>query len=472
MKDHLNFYIDGKWVPSQSSQTIDVVDPSTEKPFARIAAGNAADVDLAVKAARRAFETFQYVSPKERQELLFSVIEQWRRRKEDLAQVISSEMGAPIKLSRWGQVEASIDIVESIARLLSDFDFESRLDNAVILKEPIGVVGVITPWNWPLQQIARKIGAAIAAGCTCVMKPSEITPVSALIFAEVLHDAGVPAGVFNLVNGDGPTVGNAITSHPGVDMITFTGSTRAGIQVAKSAADTVKRVHQELGGKSANIILDDADLETVIPRDVQAIMRNTGQTCNAPTRMLVQADQHERVAEIAAAAADAIVIGDPKDEATEMGPLASRPQFDKVQRMIGGAIQEGARLMAGGPGRPEGFDEGFYARPTILAGVSEDMTCARDEIFGPVLVIMPYKDEADAIRMANNSEYGLAAYLSTPDPERARRVAGRLRAGNIHVNGARPGPSVPFGGYKQSGNGREKGPYGLEEFLEIKAVVS
>jgi aldehyde dehydrogenase (NAD+) len=471
MQEYRKFYIDGRWVDPVSAATIEVVDPVTETAFARIAAGNAADVDRAVAAARRAFDRFQFVSPRERRELLQSIVAQWRRRREDLAQAVTSEIGAPITLSRAGQVDASIDIVQNMANLLATFRFETELDGTLILKEPIGVVGVITPWNWPLQQIARKVGAAIAAGCTCVMKPSEITPVSALIFAELMHDAGVPAGVFNLVNGDGLTVGSAITAHPGVDMVTFTGSTRAGIQIARSAADTVKRVHQELGGKSANIIFDDVDLETVVARDVQALMRNTGQTCNAPTRMLVQAGQHDRVADIAAAAANRIVIGDPRDEATEMGPLASRAQFDKVQRMIGGAIQEGARLMAGGPGRPEGFERGFYARPTILASVTEDMTCAREEIFGPVLVILPYADEEDAIRIANNSEYGLAAYLSTDDPVRARRVAGRLRAGNIHLNGTRAGPSIPFGGYKQSGNGREKGPFGLEEFLEIKAVI-
>lgn len=471
MQDHLKFYIDGAWVDPISRATIDVVDPTTEQAFARIAAGDAADVDRAVQAARRAFESFQFATVKERQDLLRSIVARLRARAEDIAQAIRQEIGAPISLSRTGQVAASIDIVEATADLLDHFDFESRLDGALILKEPIGVVGVITPWNWPLQQIARKVGAAVAAGCTVVMKPSEITPISALIFAEVMHEAGVPAGVFNLVNGDGPTVGNAITAHPDVDMVTFTGSTRAGIQVAKSAADTVKRVHQELGGKSANIIFDDVDLDVVVTRDVRALMRNTGQTCNAPTRMLVPAQAHDRVAGIAAAAANAIVVGDPRDEVTEMGPLASRAQFDKVQRMIGGAIQEGAKLMAGGPGRPEGFDTGFYARPTIFAGVTEDMTCARDEIFGPVLVILPFEDEADAIRIANNSDYGLAAYLSTADAARARRVAGRLRAGNIHMNGARPGPTIPFGGYKQSGNGREKGPYGLEEFLEVKAVV-
>lgn len=471
MKDYLKFYIDGRWVEPATSNTLAVIDPSTEEPFARISMGSAADVDRAVAAARKAFDSYSLFTPQQRRELLLAVIDQFERRREDLAQAVSSEMGAPISLARQGQTVPCIEMLQSFADILKDYEFASRLDDALILKEPIGVVGVITPWNWPLQQIARKVGGALAAGCTSVMKPSEISPISGLIFAEIVHDAGVPAGVVNVVNGDGPTVGQAITSHPDVDMVTFTGSTRAGIQVAKSAAETVKRVHQELGGKSANIIFDDVNLEEVITRDVFALMRNSGQTCNAPTRMLVPFSRHDEAAEIAAAAADRVVVGDPRDPGTEMGPISNRAQYDKVQRLIAGGIQEGARLMAGGPGRPEGFAHGFYARPTIFADVKEEMTIAREEIFGPVLVMLPYKDEDDAVRIANNSEYGLAAYLSTEDSVRARRVAARLKAGNVHINGSRPGPSVPFGGYKQSGNGREKGVYGLEEFLEIKAVV-
>jgi len=471
MKEYLTFYIDGRWVEPATLATMDVIDPSTEEVFARIAMGSAVDVDRAVGAAGRAVESFSLFSPRQRRELLLSVIDQFKRRREDLAQAVSAEMGAPVSLARESQTLPCIEMLQVFADLLLDYPFSSELDGALILKEPIGVVGVITPWNWPLQQIARKVGAALAAGCTSVMKPSEISPISALVFAEIAHEAGVPPGVINVVNGDGQSVGQAITSHPGVDMVTFTGSTRAGIQVAKSAADTVKRVHQELGGKSANIIFDDVDLDEVVTRDVLMLMRNSGQTCNAPTRMLVHTGQHDRAAEIAAAAANRIIVGDPRLPSTEMGPLASRAQFDKVQRLIAGGIQEGARLVAGGPGRPEGLERGFYARPTIFADVREEMTIAREEIFGPVLVILPYRDEEDAIRIANDGEYGLAAYLSTADPARARRVAGRLKAGNVHVNGNRPGPSIPFGGYKHSGNGREKGIYGLEEFLEIKAVV-
>ena len=471
MKDYTQFYIDGRWVDPVVLNTMDVIDPSTETPFARIAMGSAADVDLAVAAARRAFDSYGQFSRSQRLDLLMSVLDQFKRRKDDFAHAISSEMGAPITLAKQPQTVPCIEMLQSMIDILREYPFEEKLDDSIILKEPIGVVGVITPWNWPLQQIVRKVGAALAAGCTSVLKPSEISPLSALVFAEAVHDAGVPAGVVNVINGDGPTVGQAITAHPRIDMVTFTGSTRAGIQVAKSAADTVKRVHQELGGKSANIIFDDVDLEQVVTRDVLTLMRNSGQTCNAPTRLLVHASQHDQAARIAGAAADGVVVGDPRDAATDMGPLSNRNQFDKVQRMIAGGIQEGARLVAGGPGRPDHLDKGFYARPTIFADVTETMTIAREEIFGPVLCILPYKDEDDAVRIANNSEYGLAAYLSSTDPARTRRVAARLRAGNVHINGGRAGPGTPFGGYKQSGNGREKGVYGLEEFLEVKALI-
>lgn len=333
------------------------------------------------------------------------------------------------------------------------------------------MVGVITPWNWPLQQIVRKVGAAIAAGCTSVLKPSEISPLSGLLFAELVHDAGLPAGVVNVLSGDGATVGAAMASHPDIDMVSFTGSTRAGILVAKAAADTVKRVHQELGGKSANIVFDDVDLEEVVTRDVTLLMRNSEQTCNAPTRLLVHRSQHAAAAAIAARTARSIVVGNPRDSVTEMGPLSNVNQFAKVQRMISEGIAQGAELAEGGSGRPEGLDKGYYARPTIFANVGPEMAIGREEIFGPVLAIIPYDDEDHAIRIANDSEYGLAAYVSTNDATRARRVASRLKAGNVHINGGRAGPSTPFGGYKQSGNGREKGIFGIEEFLEIKALI-
>jgi len=468
--NNLRFYVDGKWVEPLGTRTLDVIDPASETAFTQIAMGNAADVDRAVEAAGRAFRTFGRTSVDERLALLESVRNVFQRRSEDMAQAISKEIGAPISLARTGQVESAQRILESMIDALRTFPFEERMGDDLIVKEPVGVAGIITPWNWPMQQIVRKISAALAAGCTTVLKPSEVSPINALIFAEVMDEAGVPPGAFNLVNGDGATVGNAITAHPGVDMVSFTGSTRAGIQVAKSAADTVKRVHQELGGKSANIIFPDVDLDDVVTRDVRAMMRNTGQSCNAATRMLVPAELHDEASAIAANAADAIVIGDPSLEATEMGPLASLAQFEKVQRLIRAGIEEGATLAAGGEGRPVNRP-GYFARPTIFSNVTPEMTIAREEIFGPVLCIMPYRSEEDAIRIANDSDYGLAAYLSTSDSEAARRVAARLRAGNIHLNGAPAGFGTPFGGFKQSGNGREKGAYGLADFLEVKAVI-
>jgi aldehyde dehydrogenase (NAD+) len=471
MKDHLEFYVDGEWLRSSGDATMDVIDPSTETAFARVAMGNAQDVDRAVAAARKAFMNSSAMTRRQRREMLSALLDRFAERKDDIADAISAEMGAPLSLARSFQTVPCLDMLRATIDILDDYPFEERLDGAIILKEPIGVVGVITPWNWPIQQIVRKVGAALAAGCTTVIKPSEISPLSAVVFAEIAHEAGIPPGFVNVINGDGPTVGQAIASHRDVDMVTFTGSTRAGILVAKAAADTVKRVHQELGGKSANIIFDDVDLDEVVTRDVLMLMRNSGQTCNAPTRMLVHESVKDRVAEIAGRAAQGIAVGAPGCADTFMGPISNIAQFEKVQRMISGAIQEGARLVAGGHGKPEHLPRGFYAKPTIFADVREDMTIAREEIFGPVLAIIPFKDENDAVRIANDTDYGLAAYISTADPQRARRVAERLRAGNVHLNGGRAGPGTPFGGYKQSGNGREKGRYGLEEFLEIKALI-
>ncbi len=387
-----------------------------------------------------------------------------------MAATISQEMGCPISLSRAAQAPAGLGHLLEMVRVLESFEFETLQGSTLMRKEPIGVCGLITPWNWPMNQITAKVAPALAAGCTMVLKPSEIAPLSAFLFAEILHEAGTPRGVFNLVNGDGPTVGGAISSHPDVAMVSFTGSTRAGVAVALAAAPTVKRVTQELGGKSAHIILDDADFESAVKDGVRACFRNTGQSCNAPTRMLVL---HSRMAQAIAAAkqvAETTKAGDPFSEDTHIGPLASKAQFDKVQRLIDQGIEEGARLIAGGPGRPEGLTKGYFAKPTVFADVRNDMTIAREEIFGPVLCIIPYADEDDAVRIANDTPYGLSGFVSSGETEHARRIAKRIRSGNVHINNARVDFGGCFGGYKQSGNGREWGEAGLEEFLELKAI--
>ncbi|MEZ5728217.1 MAG: aldehyde dehydrogenase family protein [Burkholderiaceae bacterium] len=470
MTDQLKFYIDGQWVEPLGQQTLEVINPATEAAIGRIALGTPADVDRAVAAAKKAFESWSQSSREDRMALLEKIIALYKERIGDLAGIISAEMGAPMKLAKAAQAPSGLGHLMATLRVLKKYEFEEDIGTSRVVREPMGVCGLITPWNWPLNQIACKVAPALAAGCTMVLKPSEVAPFNAVAFAQILHDAGVPAGVFNLVNGDGPTVGNAMSSHPDIDMMSFTGSTRAGIEVARASAPTVKRVAQELGGKSANIILDDADFAKVVKRDLFGMCVNSGQSCNAGSRMLVPAARMDEVAEIAKAAAERIVVGDPADEATAIGPVVSKAQFDKIQGLIEKGIAEGARLAAGGPGRPAGLEKGYYVRPTVFTHATNDMTIAREEIFGPVITIIGYQDEDDAVRIANDTVYGLSGYVSSGDPERAKRVARRLRTGNVHLNGAGVDPNAPFGGYKQSGNGREWGRYGFEDFLEVKAM--
>jgi aldehyde dehydrogenase (NAD+) len=469
MKERLEFYIDGKWVAPAEPKTLDVIDPSTEKVAGKISLGSAKDVDRAVDAARRAFETFSQTTREERVALLERIIAAYQKRLPELAETISLEMGAPMWLASAAQAPAGLAHFMQALEILKTYQFEESKGTTKLLKEPVGVCGFITPWNWPVNQIACKVAPALAAGCTMVLKPSEVAPLSGMVIADILHEAGVPAGVFNLVNGDGPTVGNAISSHPGIDMVSFTGSTRAGIQVARNAADTVKRVAQELGGKSANIILDDADLEKMVKGGVRSCFTNSGQSCNAPTRMLVPRARHDEAVKAAKAAAEGTKVGG--GDGGAIGPVVSKAQFEKIQGLIQKGIAEGAELVTGGLGRPEGLNAGYYVRPTVFANVKNDMTVAREEIFGPVLCILPYDTEEDAIRIANDTPYGLSGYVSSKDPNRAMKVAARLRTGNVHINGAGPDFGAPFGGYKQSGNGREWGEHGFEEFLEVKAVM-
>ena len=466
------FYIDGQWVEPAGSARLDVIDPATEAPVGTIALGTAADVERAVAAARAAFPDFSATSREARLDLLARICDTYKKRYDDMARAICTEMGAPLKaLAGSGQAGSGLAHFKIAAGALRDFPFEKIQGSTRIVREAIGVCGLITPWNWPANQIACKVAPALAAGCTMVLKPSELAPLSALVLAEILHEAGVPAGVFNLVNGDGEGVGAPLSAHPDVDMISFTGSTRAGKQVMKTAADTVKKVALELGGKSANILLDDADFPKAVKQGVQTLMVNSGQNCNAPSRMLVPEDRLDEVEALAAAVVARSVVGDPLADGTTMGPLANAAQFRRVQSLIEQGVAEGAKLVAGGPGRPQGIERGFFARPTIFSRVSSGMTIAREEIFGPVLSILPYKDEDDAVRIANDTPYGLSGYVSSADLERARAVARRLRTGNVHLNGAPVDMTAPFGGYKQSGLGREWGAYGLEEFLETKAII-
>jgi aldehyde dehydrogenase (NAD+) len=470
MEHAKQFYIDGQWVDPLTSDTLAVINPATEQPIESIAMGGAEDVDAAVAAAKAAFETFSQTSKDERLALLDSIIGIYAGRMEDLAEAISQEVGAPLWLSQVAQAAAGLGHLATARAVLADFEFERPLGTTQIVREPIGVVGMITPWNWPLNQIACKVGPALAAGCTMVLKPSEVAPLNAIIFAEILAAAGVPAGVFNLVNGDGVNVGVPLASHPDVDMVSFTGSTRAGIEVARNAAPTVKRVAQELGGKSANIILDDADFAEAVARDLAGMCTNSGQSCNAPTRMLVPSSRMDEAAAIAVAAAETVVVGDPQAEGTTIGPVVSETQYGRIQQLIEKGIGEGAKLEIGGPGRPDGLETGFYVRPTVFSHVTNDMTIAQQEIFGPVLVLIGYEDDDDAVRIANDTVYGLSGYVSG-SPERAKAIARRIRSGNVHVNGAGPDFNAPFGGYRQSGNGREWGALGFEEFLETKAIM-
>jgi len=450
---------------------MDIINPANEEVIGAITLGDQEDVDAAVAAARKAFDGFSQTTATERIALLERIIEIYKQRMAEIGEVVSREIGAPVSLAQAAQAPAGLGHFEATLQALRDFEWEKDMGRSRVVYEPIGVCALITPWNWPPNQIVAKVAPALAAGCTVVLKPSEIAPLNAIILAEVMHEAGVPPGVFNLVNGDGPGVGAALAKHPDVDMISFTGSTRAGVLVAQNAAPTVKRVAQELGGKSANIILDDANLEKVVSAGLRACVRNTGQSCNAPTRMLVPLSLMDEAAAIAKEAALAVKVGDPADPDTQQGPVVSKAQWDKVQNLIKQGIEEGAKLECGGLGLPDGLDRGYYVKTTVFSHVQNDMTIAREEIFGPVLVIIGYEDEEDAIRIANDTPYGLAGFVQSGDLERARRVARRVRAGYLQINGAPYRYEMPFGGYKQSGNGRENGAWGIEEFLETKAIL-
>jgi aldehyde dehydrogenase (NAD+) len=468
------FYIDGKLVPPVTPRDFEVINPADETAFAVVSLGSVDDVDKAVAAARRAFATWGRTTKEERLGYLKALRDIYERRSDEMARAISMEMGAPIRLAKVAQAASGLSHIEAFIRVVEAFEFEHPLSPDTpgerIVHDPIGVCGLITPWNWPMNQVTLKVVPAVAAGCTVILKPSEIAPLSAMLFAEMMDEAGFPAGVFNLVNGDGAGVGEAMSRHPGIDMMSFTGSTRAGIAVTKAAADTVKRVALELGGKSPNIVFGDVDLPKMVKRGAMHCFQNTGQSCDAPTRMLVERSAYDSAVEIAAEAATNCAVGDPAEEGRHIGPLVSQAQFDKVQGLIEAGIAEGARLVAGGPGRPEGFNRGYFVRPTVFADVDNSMKIAREEIFGPVLAMIPFDTEQQAIDIANDTPYGLAAYVQSADQDRARRVAGSLRAGNVQINGTSLSDGSPFGGYKQSGNGREGGKWGLLEFLEIKAI--
>ncbi|BBU25020.1 aldehyde dehydrogenase family protein [Mycobacterium xenopi] len=469
MREYLKFYIDGRWVDPVRPQPFDVENPATEQVSGRISLGSGDDVDAAVTAARRAFASWSQSSREERLELMQAILAEYQRRADDLAEAVTEEMGAPPSLAAGPQVQLGLGHLMTAIDVLKNFAFEEQHGATRVVKEPIGVCGLITPWNWPLNQIAVKVYPALATGCTMILKPSEVAPYSAYIFTEILDAAGVPAGVYNLVNGDGAGVGVALSSHPGIDMVSFTGSTRAGTDVAAKAAPTVKRVTQELGGKSPNIVLDDAEFENSVRAGVANMMLNTGQSCNAPSRMLVPKSRMAEAVAVARETAEQVKVGDP-DDSRAIGPLASRAQFEKVQRLIQTGIDEGATLVTGGPGRPDGLTTGYYAKPTVFADVTNAMTIAREEIFGPVLCILGYDDIDQAVEIANDTDYGLAGYVSGADLDKARAVASRIRAGWVTINHAFD-MNAPFGGYKCSGNGREWSEFGFHEYLETKAIL-
>ncbi len=471
MNNSENFYINGEWIEPSEKNILDVINPANEKIVAQISMGNENDVNLAVSAAKKSFNSFSISTREQRLEILERIMNVYKKRMQDLSKAVTSEMGAPVNLANAAQVPAGLGHLKKAYNSLKEYKFEYEMNTTLIRKEPIGICGLITPWNWPLNQIACKVAPALAAGCTMVLKPSEIAPLSAIVFSEILDEANLPAGVYNMINGDGPTVGEAMSKHPDIDMMSFTGSTRAGISVAKSSADTVKRVTQELGGKSANILLEDADFEKAVTKGVLHCMNNSGQSCNAPTRMLVPNSRMEEVIEIAKNALNKVTLGDPQSETTTLGPVVSKVQYDKIKNLIDIGIKEGATLVTGGSNSPDGLDKGYYIEPTIFANVTNNMTIAREEIFGPVLSILGYKNEEDAIKIANETIYGLSGYVSSQNIEKANKVATRLRTGNVHINNAPGDQSAPFGGYKMSGNGREWGEFGLEDFLEIKAVM-
>ena len=466
------FYINGEFVDPSSKETLEIINPATEEEIGIVALGSTIDVDKAVYSARKAFSVSSKLSKKDRLDILETIRENYKKRYRDVSEAIRLEMGAPVKLAEGAQTATGLGHLKTAMRVLEKHEFEYKHEDYIVREEPIGVCGLITPWNWPINQIVSKFAPAFAAGCTVVLKPSEIAPLSAMIIAEIIHESQIPPGMFNLVNGLGNVVGEAMSSHKDIDMMSFTGSTRGGVAVAKASATNVKRVSQELGGKSPNLILDDNSFTTSITNGVIHVMGNSGQSCNAPTRMLVPKSRHDEAITIAKSALEKVKVGDPLDLNSDLGPLVSKNQFDKVQKLIKKGIEEGANLVAGGTGRPNGYEKGFYARPTIFGNVSNQMVVAKEEIFGPVLVIIPYDDLEEAISIANDTIYGLAAYVTGEDREKCLEISRELRAGQISINYGSSGPSAPFGGYKQSGNGREKAEWGLTEFLEVKAIMS